>query len=473
MNRYPPSMSLPLLLIAREQAERSEPAVRAAGLMHIARVLVRSDQVAAEELLERGLALTKEIDVPGVKCLLANAIYLAAAVSPKHALPLYAEHRRTDRFGGAGGLVNAMAEHGHVRDAIAYLNDPLPGDRFPLHFLGNLAAKCHDDETRLKLMEVAIRAWRNLSAAPPDPRGDMAGHAFSGFFARYWHLLSPDMATPVLRELVPQVLSANRPTRRFAVMGQHGAPELTLQENELFQLFPALRTLAPDLGRSVLKGRPQLAAAVEQFPLGWDSAYKGRPKFDLARDDAMMIGDSAIVPMTEVLANDFKDAFQAAHDKLAEDTDPDSLNVVPKECWPSAREFRNILFKAGQHLGLVAAKYLERIPDTDLRLFAQIELCAAVTGLPQLGGVTAWQSTAKRKREFADLEYMFGPVLPGIRCPGCKWTPRLKNVWACKCGHQWNTFQTRGPCPKCHYQWEITACLQCGVSSPHQDWYEN
>ena len=44
---YPPNMSQQLLLAAREQAERSESAVRAAALMHIARVLARSDQVAA------------------------------------------------------------------------------------------------------------------------------------------------------------------------------------------------------------------------------------------------------------------------------------------------------------------------------------------------------------------------------------------------------------------------------------------
>ena len=35
-------------------------------------------------------------------------------------------------FGGAVvGLVNVMAQHGHIDDAIAYLRDPLPGDRFP------------------------------------------------------------------------------------------------------------------------------------------------------------------------------------------------------------------------------------------------------------------------------------------------------------------------------------------------------
>src|SRR5207302_11352097 len=43
----------------------------------------------------------------------------------------------------------------------------------------------------------------------------------------------------------------------------------------------------------------------------------------------------------------------------------------------------------------------------------------------------------------AELDQMFGSLLPGIRCPQCKWAPRTKNLWSCKCGHQWNTFDTR------------------------------
>src|SRR5215472_13614183 len=105
-----------LLLTACEQAERSDPAVRAAARMHIARVVACSDQAAAEQLLERGIALAKEIErSASAPLLLYNAISLAAAVSAKHALPLYAEYRRIDPFGGSiVGLVGVMAQHGHI-----------------------------------------------------------------------------------------------------------------------------------------------------------------------------------------------------------------------------------------------------------------------------------------------------------------------------------------------------------------------
>jgi predicted amidophosphoribosyltransferase len=39
------------------------------------------------------------------------------------------------------------------------------------------------------------------------------------------------------------------------------------------------------------------------------------------------------------------------------------------------------------------------------------------------------------------------------------------------CGHGWNTFDTRGACPGCSYQWKHTWCLDCGKPSLHDDWY--
>src|ERR1700721_2452225 len=80
---YPPDMSQQLLLTACEQAERSEPAVRAAALMHIARVLARSDEAAAVALLKRGLTLAKNLDGESGELLLKNAVFLSAAVCPR------------------------------------------------------------------------------------------------------------------------------------------------------------------------------------------------------------------------------------------------------------------------------------------------------------------------------------------------------------------------------------------------------
>ena len=59
-----------------------------------------------------------------------------------------------------------------------------------------------------------------------------------------------------------------------------------------------------------------------------------------------------------------------------------------------------------------------------------------------------------------------------VRCPKCQWTPRSSDRWMCHCRHTWNTFDTRGLCPGCNYQWTQTMCLSCLQWSEHQAWYE-
>jgi hypothetical protein len=69
-----------------------------------------------------------------------------------------------------------------------------------------------------------------------------------------------------------------------------------------------------------------------------------------------------------------------------------------------------------------------------------------------------------------------------IRCPVCAWQPRPFDRWVCTdvaapefffagCGCSWNTFATRGHCPKCSHQWRHTSCFRCGQMSLHEDWY--
>jgi hypothetical protein len=468
-------MSPQLLSAAREQAEHSDPAVLAAALMHIARVLASSDRATAAELLDRGIGIAKKLESFAASLMLRNAVYLAAAVLPNRAIQLYADSRREDPFGGEViGLVNAMAEHGHLEDAIDYLNSPLPRDRFPLHFINNLARDCRRDETLLRLLRLASREWEHRDPDSREPGEEFAGQAFSGFFGRYWKLLPAEEARPLLRDLVRWALELRTDARSYPLTNDPNDPDLG-SENEclLFGLLPALQSLDPNSARGVLDKHPQLAAAAKRFPMGMQSVWEEQPGFDRARDDAMMIGHSEVMYMSEALATDFSAPFQEAHNRYARDSDAEDPNKAPKECWPSAWEYRNILFKAGQHLGLAASKFLDRIPDPDLRLFAQIELCAAVEGLPQIAGCTVRHSSKSEPGICSPAEWdeLLGSTLAGVRCPKCGWAPRAKNVWSCNCGHCWNTFDTRGLCPQCQHQWEVTECLQCGERSPHEKWY--
>lgn len=81
--------------------------------MHIARVLARSDQAAAEALLEGASSLAKELDGSAASLLLENAVYLAAAVFAETRIPALQGRRRSDPFWGRGSWVNQR--HGATR----------------------------------------------------------------------------------------------------------------------------------------------------------------------------------------------------------------------------------------------------------------------------------------------------------------------------------------------------------------------
>ena len=85
---------------------------------------------------------------------------------------------------------------------------------------------------------------------------------------------------------------------------------------------------------------------------------------------------------------DFRNSFQYALRSYARDTDPAQPNPYPRECWPSAEDFRVILYAAGQYSVEGGARLLDRIPDAALRLFAEIEFTAGSVGLAQIGGIT-------------------------------------------------------------------------------------
>ena len=110
--------------------------------------------------------------------------------------------------------------------------------------------------------------------------------------------------------------------------------------------------------------------------------------FDVQRTNDRPAGPAqASVPVQFAMRNDFAPAFDYATERYLEDIAPENPNAAPVEFWPSTCHFRSVLYRAGKRLGADAAVYLERIPDRDVRLFAQIELAAALAGLPEIQSV--------------------------------------------------------------------------------------
>jgi hypothetical protein len=339
---------------------------------------------------------------------------------------------------------------------------------FPYGALSHLLAALSNDDRRRAALRVGIGAW--LAGA-----GNPFAHRFLMTFRHHWNLLPPEEA----REAVRAIVRATLAKVEWSIHASYDSEQTVIitsgREHTLFEVLHILRRLDPPLAESLIEQHPQLAAAARRFPNGFDTILEEderRRRHTQASGAACgvgfgMVGDPKDFSYMRSLVQasreaDFGAPIAHALEQYQEDSNPETPNRVPREFWPSTCRFREILYRAGKHLGPVGAQFLERIPDADLRLLAQTELAAALAGLPELRGIQRthrWRSVPSRN------------PLPGIRCPKCQWQPGAEVQWSCKCGHRWNTFQTRGQCPGCQYQWEVTQCPRCGESSPHGDWY--
>ena len=63
------------------------------------------------------------------------------------------------------------------------------------------------------------------------------------------------------------------------------------------------------------------------------------------------------------------------------------------------------------------------------------------------------------------------PSMNGVQCPSCGWVPPRSATWRCVCGHEWNTFETGGQCPRCRKAWDATVCFNCEQFLAHDAWY--
>jgi hypothetical protein len=475
-------MTRHLLSAAQEQAERCITPVKAAALLRIARVWTAFDQDAASVALERGISSTLELPEPDRSILLREAVFLAAGVSPQRALQLAASIRPlasdvTDR------LIYNMLLHGHAAEAIDYLSRGDFGEGYPFMAANEAMTYAGDEESQRTILRAAMRGWLQSSRREPGES------AFLRSFELRWKILPQEEALQFVREAVKLIVSdRDRQTRAtFGGLGDVKTVSFSsTRECRLFGLVGPLRQLAPELADSLDGQYPQFAVASAQYPHGYHHSSQA-PELSEAEEedlhesgqpmDYITVGDSWI-QVSKDLESTFEQAFNAAHRLYEEDTAAGNPNTAPQECWPSANAFRNILYRAGRYEGSGAERRLGRVPGGDLRLFAQIEMLAALGGLPPIGYTSIGprrgspsSCAIERTCSAAELDEMFGPELSGIRCPKCMWTPRTKFLWTCKCGQCWNTFDTHGLCPGCGYQWEITGCFQCGATSPHLDWY--
>jgi hypothetical protein len=376
------------LLAAMLQAEQSEPSVRTAALLRIARVLAKADQGEAERLLDRGLALLAELPDEERAAIAPQAMCLAACVAPNRAFALRAT--TTDPFGNEKFLFD-MVRHGHVAAAVDYLTQWSEDGEFPYHAAFETISCTKDNDTRRDILRSGLRACHR--------RADSTWHSFDSLlqlFRFHWRLLPEDEARDAVRSLVG--IMRERPDERLN--GSFGGLRETVtfssqRPSLLFALLGPLKRLDPELADAVIGENRELRRAAEIYPFGHDTDFD-RPVEQLSAEapeqwksdwTGFALG-SQFFRIEDEKNGDFKNSFEHALRSYARDADRARPNRYPRECWPSAEDFRVILYAAGRYDGEAGARLLDRIPDVVLRLFAEIEFAAGIAGIAQIGSIT-------------------------------------------------------------------------------------
>ena len=490
-----------LLGTARGQAEKTEPSVRAAALLRIARAESGQDVSRALNTLLDSLELVQRLPNSERSHLLEEARSVAAAVSPELLDDIPISRRGgLERF-ASGNLVRVMLAHGHRDAAVNYLlrcDDPAS---FPFEYVGNVFYELdrHSSDSaarKVSILRHAVEMWRRSPTGPHHHERGRFVHLFSFF----WKELPPEEAIAVAHTIVER--AAEEPddggSHRYSNEVEFTSP----RQNTLFQILHVLRHLDPTLAESLIDSHNQLAVAARRYPNGLETlneevqAEIERRKTDGATCEGgyILAGDPADFERQRRLidatgSGEFAPSIEDAIEKYREDTLPETRNYAPKEYWPSTGAFRTVFYEAGRRLGPGAAGLLDQVPDDDLRLFATIELAAALAGVPaasitqmtkphppqfwkvQRGGTRDARLIEGSTRIETSCLAMRSPDGRLIRCPKCLFKPPGNFVWTCKCGHVWNTFSSSGKCPACHFQWEVTGCPCCGEMSEHQAWY--
>jgi hypothetical protein len=380
----------PELLAAMEQAEQSEPSVRTAALLRIARVLAKADQGEAECLLDRGLALLAALPEEERAAIAPQAKCLAACVAPDRAFAL--RGTTSDPVGNEKFLFD-MVRHGHAAAAAEHLTQWSGDGEFPYHAAFETISYAKDNDTRRDIFRSGLRAWHRR-------RADSTWHSFDvllQLFRFHWRLLPGDEARDAVRSLVGII--RERPDERLngGFNGPHGTVTFSsYRPSLLFALLGPLKRLDSELANAVIAENRELRRGAEIYPFGHDIDVDRPVEQQSAEALEQWKSDwtgfalgSQFFRIEDEKNGDFKNSFEHALRSYAQDRA--RPNPYPRECWPSAEEFRVILYAAGRYDGASGARLLDRIPDVVLRLFAEIEFAAGIAGLEQIGSITREQ----------------------------------------------------------------------------------
>lgn len=378
-----------LIQEAIQQAADSAPAVQAAALVHVARVLAVFDKAEAVHILERGIALADTLPEKDRLVLMPEVIATAAAVSPNRALELYASSNAGDAAENmvADRIAMTMIDHGHIAEAARYLSVSDGAERYPFLALGNALAHCKEDR------QAQQAALRGAMAALRQDFAKSHSQQFLQVFDQYWKILPTEEAAAFVREFVDWIL--RQPDERGSYSFGYPGREFSFgstQQYRLFEILGPLSRLDPQRAESLIQQYPELAKAAAIFPHG---QHEGLAEIPMPEPTPKVEIPSGLIewdpvkltwiPVSEWMKTCWEDLFKQAVAQFDADTAARNPNRAPHEVWPSTQSFRQLMYRAGRYEGRGAVARLRRIPDLSVRLLAKIELIAGLLGLQMLG----------------------------------------------------------------------------------------
>jgi hypothetical protein len=372
------------------RAEGCAPSDCAPALLRLARVGAVHDQAEAERLLDRGLSMLSRLPDTDRLAMAPHAVCLAACVAPDRAFSL---QRTIDSADRTDSFLVHMVAHGHSAVAVDYLARWSGEGPFPYRVAADVLRHAEDDQARRRILRSALLASRGADIEWRD-LGDLIW-----LMRHRWHLLPQPEARDAVRALVRLIRETADRGGRMEIGGPLGTVTFSSHRSRLlFDLLGPLKRLDPQLADATVRGDTELARAAAIYPDGHDTDAprpSERPSAESVeqwkRNWTGISLAAGFFRIEDEKNADFKSSFDRAFRSYARDADPAFPNPYPRECWPSAEDFRAILHAAGRHVGESGSRLLARVPDIVLRLFAEIEFVAGVTGLEHIGGITREQ----------------------------------------------------------------------------------